>query len=127
MNRLTELGVGFYKSIKDLQPFGLGQLNVLIGANGAGKSNLISFLRLLSSIPQRKFQETVGRAGGANSLLYYGGKVNPNLWFSIRFESKTGPIQYYTRLRLTADDSLIFVEEGIENVQREVHLPNENS
>jgi predicted ATPase len=124
MNRLTEIGVGFYKSIKDLQPFVLGQLNVLIGANGAGKSNLISFLRLLSSIPARKFQESVGLAGGAHSLLYYGGKTNPGLWTSLRFESKTGPIQYFTWLRLTADDTLIFAEEEIDERATTGSSPN---
>ncbi|MCV3465252.1 AAA family ATPase, partial [Campylobacter lari] len=39
LNNITIKG---YKSIKDLSEFELKNLNILIGANGAGKSNFIS-------------------------------------------------------------------------------------
>jgi predicted ATPase len=44
LDRLTIEG---FKSIRDLRDFELRPLNVLIGANGAGKSNLVEFFRLL--------------------------------------------------------------------------------
>ena len=53
------LGVGGFKSIKDLQPLDLRPVNVLIGANGSGKSNLISFLRLLNAIAGHHLQDFV--------------------------------------------------------------------
>ena len=48
MIRLNRLELHGWKTIKHLPGLTLGPLNVLIGANGAGKSNLISFFRLLN-------------------------------------------------------------------------------
>lgn len=114
MARLTSIGVGGFKSIRNLQPFAIRPVNVLIGANGAGKSNLLSFFRLLKAIPSEKLQEFVGRAGGAGTLLYYGGKEIPTLWASIGFEGKTGQGLYSFQLSSTAKDSLIFSDEQVE-------------
>ena len=69
--KLTRIGVGGFKSIKNLQPLDLRPVNILIGSNGAGKSNLISFLNLLRAIADGVLQEFVGRAGGGETLLYY--------------------------------------------------------
>ena len=48
MNSLTRLELSGWKTIKCLSELALAPLNVLIGANGAGKSNLSSFFRLLN-------------------------------------------------------------------------------
>jgi predicted ATPase len=114
MARLTGIGVGGFKSIRNLQPLTLGPINVLIGANGAGKSNLISFLGLLNAIPPGKLQEYVGRAGGADALLHYGAKQTPALWASVGFEGKTGSGTYFFELASTATDSVIFSNEIID-------------
>jgi predicted ATPase len=51
MVKLNRLHLKGFKSIRD-QELELRPLNVLIGANGAGKSNLISFFKMLNwSIP----------------------------------------------------------------------------
>jgi len=39
-----------YKSIAKLEAFELRNLNVLIGANGAGKSNFIGIFKLLAAL-----------------------------------------------------------------------------
>ena len=49
-------------------------INVIIGANGAGKSNLISFFDMLSFMTTGAFQRYVGIQGQAQSLLYFGAK-----------------------------------------------------
>jgi predicted ATPase len=113
MARLTSIGVGGYKSIKDLQPFQFRPVNVFVGANGAGKSNLISFFRLLNAISEGRLQEFIGRAGGANALLYYGAKETPRLWASLEFEGKTGRRIYFSWLN-TETDSLIFSDEQVD-------------
>lgn len=113
MLRLTKIGVGGFKSIKDLQPLALNPITVLVGANGAGKSNLISFFRLLNAIPALKLQEFVGHAGGADDLLYYGVKETPAMWAQLYFEGKTGPGVYSFWLSSTATHSLIFSEEKV--------------
>ncbi len=47
LNKLTIKG---FKSIQSLENFELRNLNVLIGGNGAGKSNFIDFFRLLRAM-----------------------------------------------------------------------------
>jgi predicted ATPase len=113
MARLTSLGVRGFKSIKDLQPLELRPVNVLVGANGAGKSNLISFFRLLNAIPAGKLQEFVGRAGGASTLLWYGSRETLALWADVGFEGKAGGSYYRFGLTSTDTDTLIFEDEYV--------------
>src|SRR5882724_5871706 len=94
MAKLTRIGVGGFKSIKNLQPLDLRPTNILIGSNGAGKSNLISFLNLLRAIADGTLQEFVGRIGGAETLLYYGAKETPEMWAAVEFTGKTGDCLY---------------------------------
>jgi predicted ATPase len=123
MARLTSIGVGGFKSIRDLQPLQLRPINVFVGANGAGKSNLISFFRLLNAISAGKLQEFVGRAGGANTLLHYGSKETPALWTSLEFEGKTGRQVYFSwLLSSTETDSLMFSNEQVDD-RTTVHSP----
>ena len=44
-----------YKSIRDLS-LPLNRLNVLIGSNGVGKSNFISFFELTKAIYEQRFK-----------------------------------------------------------------------
>jgi len=46
-NILDRLTIRGFKSIRELDGFELGNLNVFVGANGAGKSNLIFFFKML--------------------------------------------------------------------------------
>ena len=45
---ITNLTIKGYKSIRNLENFNLRRFNVLIGANGSGKSNFIDFFRILN-------------------------------------------------------------------------------
>ena len=47
MSKLNKVRIRGYRSIKDAT-LDLRPLNVLIGANGAGKSNLVSFFKLVN-------------------------------------------------------------------------------
>jgi predicted ATPase len=51
---IKKLTIEGYKSIRKLEDFPLGALNVLIGANGAGKSNFVGFFRLLRNSPAQR-------------------------------------------------------------------------
>jgi predicted ATPase len=121
MARLTSIGVGGFKSIKDLQPLELRPVNVFIAANGGGKSNLISFFRLLNAVATKRLQVFVGRAGGANTLLYYGSKQTSALWTSLEFEGKTGRRVYFSwLLGSTETDSLMFSNEQADSPTRRI-------
>ena len=52
-SRLKEIKISGYKSLgTDTQPINLemSNLNIIIGANGAGKSNFISFFQMLANM-----------------------------------------------------------------------------
>ncbi|PZS00240.1 MAG: chromosome segregation protein SMC [Candidatus Chloroheliales bacterium] len=57
----------------DSEPLELGPLNVLIGANGSGKSNFIETLALLRAAAQGKYEEYIDEEGGADDWLWKGG------------------------------------------------------
>lgn len=67
-----------YKSIRDLT-LPLHSLNVLIGSNGAGKSNFISFFELVKSIYEQRLGSYTLAKGGIDNLLYQGRKVSDSI------------------------------------------------
>lgn len=85
LNKLTIRG---FKSIQELEEFELKSLNVIVGANGAGKSNLISFFRMLRSLIDGNLNRYVRDSGGARDLLFNGQKVTPKMQFITRFGSR---------------------------------------
>lgn len=108
MHRLDRIQIAGFKSIRD-QSLDLGPLNVLIGANGAGKSNFIEVFRLLNEIINQNLQLFVGRSGGADRLLHFGSKVTEEILIELRFEANA----YRCGLVSAAGDSLVFSEERI--------------
>ena len=77
--KLIKVEIKGYKSIAFDQPvtLSLGAINILLGANGAGKSNIISFFKMLSYMMSKSFARYVEMAGTSNSLLHYGDKQTP--------------------------------------------------
>ena len=65
--RLDTIEVTGFKSIRELK-LKLHRLNVLIGANGAGKSNFIALFRLLNEMAEQRFQLFVRQQGGADGV-----------------------------------------------------------
>jgi predicted ATPase len=113
MQMLTRLELHGYKSIRHLPGLQLGPLNVLIGANGAGKSNLISFFKLLNwaVVSPGSLQFFVGKAGGANALLHDSAAITPQIEACLTFETGWGTNEYFMRLFHAAQDTLIFADE----------------
>jgi predicted ATPase len=56
-----------FKSIEAVERIRLQAINVLIGANGAGKSNFIEVFSFLRSIREGGLQKYVRRAGGRSN------------------------------------------------------------
>lgn len=99
-----------YKSIKLLEDFELSGINVLIGANGCGKSNFVSFFYLLRELVEGRLEKAVNKAGGADTQLFLGPKVTERIEARLEF----GVNAYKFTLEPTADDRLIFGDERIE-------------
>ena len=72
MSILKKITVQGYKSIESLTNFELNKINILIGANGAGKSNFLSLFKLLANIEAHNLQIYTQTSGGPDSLLFYG-------------------------------------------------------
>jgi predicted ATPase len=116
MTTIQKLTVKGYKSIAELENFELRPLNVLIGANGAGKSNFIGLFRFLASAVGDNFPVDVQKWGGPEALLHYGSKATPQMELEIQFsanEGVTGSYEHGYRLTLeaTQDNRLIFSRE----------------
>jgi predicted ATPase len=113
-NRLSRIEIKGYRSIKDLD-LTLENLNVLIGANGSGKSNFISFFKLLnfSLDSPEGLGEFVGRNGGANVLTHYGTDVTPTIEAQLHFSTKSGANRYSVELGFVVGNRLFFKNETI--------------
>jgi AAA15 family ATPase/GTPase len=104
--KLDRIEVTGFKSIRKLE-LDLSSLNVLIGANGAGKSNFIALFELLNNIVEGKFQSFVAKSGGAESFLYYGQKATDNIYVKLNFV----PNAYECTWLPTVNDELFFEDE----------------
>jgi predicted ATPase len=69
---LSKIKIKGFKSIRELD-LELRPINILIGANGVGKSNFISFFKLINNIYEQRLQQ-YSLKSGINNLLYFGRK-----------------------------------------------------
>jgi predicted ATPase len=82
---LDKLTIHGFKSIRGLNNFELTNLNVLIGGNGAGKTNFIDFFRLMRAIIDDNLDEFIRNGGGISDFLFNGRKVTSQLYFEMFF------------------------------------------
>lgn len=122
---LQRLKINGFKSIKNMD-LELRPLNILIGANGAGKSNLISFFKMLNEMMAGRLQQYIGISGYAQSLLHFGPKVTPQIEATLEFSVDNGTDTYKLRLFHAAGDKLIFAEETLYFLQTGRSFPRED-
>lgn len=112
--KLTNIHLNGFKSIdSEGQDIPLGDITLLLGANGAGKSNLLSFFKMLNYMTTGALQVYIGKSGFADSLLYYGSKKTSRLQADITFTSLTDRDNYRFTLSHASSDTLIFTDETI--------------
>ncbi|MGR9053870.1 MAG: AAA family ATPase [Gammaproteobacteria bacterium] len=107
MAKLDSITIKGYKSIRNLEDFELTNLNILLGANGAGKSNFISVFKLLANMYEQNLQDYVQTNGGPDALLHYGRKKTKQIEMAFYFAYNG----YEFSLKPTLDNRLIFGEE----------------
>lgn len=71
----TRLQVSGYRRLRNLD-LALGPMNVLIGANGAGKSSVLEVVRLLGQSAQGRLQESLSQSGGIQAVVAQDGRTN---------------------------------------------------
>jgi predicted ATPase len=111
MSQINKLTIKGFKSIKSLENFELRSLNVLIGANGAGKSNFINLFKFLHAMYEQQLQIYVQKEGGVDAFLHFGRKTTSRIemafWFPVE-EALHVQQGYRFRLVPSADNRLLF-------------------
>lgn len=112
--KLKNIFLQGYKSISsEGQNIPIDDITIFLGANGAGKSNLISFFQMLNFITTGAIQKYIGQSGTSDSLLYFGSKKTTRLVAEITFSDHQSIDKYKFILSHAAGDTLIFNEETI--------------
>ena len=112
-NRIEAIHVSGFRSLADVQISGLGNKTVLIGANGAGKSNFIRFFEMLSwMLRSRRLDEFIQRQGGADDQLYRGRAVTSRIRAEISLKTQAGRNDYRFQLVHAHPDRFVFTEEA---------------
>jgi len=113
---LDKLTVKGFKSIRELDAFPMSELNILIGANGAGKSNFIDFFRLirammalpLPTLSNASLGAFIANGGGSDDFLFGGPKTTSRIEVEMLF----GENGYRFTLAPTADETMLINDEA---------------
>lgn len=108
---LKKVTIEGFKSIGRKVEINPRKVTVLLGANGSGKSNLVSFFRMVNHISSGALQKFVAESGMANSVLYFGSERTKSVSFTFEFESDGWTNEYAATLAYYAPDGLFFTEE----------------
>jgi predicted ATPase len=107
MPALDYITIKGFKSIASIEKLELRPINVVIGANGSGKSNVLEAFAFLQAISERRLRNYVTKAGGAEKLLRFGSKVTREIELTLGFrQAGSSWRNYWLNLRVTDDDGL---------------------
>jgi len=104
---LQHIKVEGFKSIAKLD-LAMESINILIGANGAGKSNLISLFTFLSHLSKGKLKHYVEIEGGAERFFHFGSKHTSKMVLDLKAGLNGYHVEFSPNLD---DDSLVFDNE----------------
>ena len=121
MTALSAITVKGFKSIASVEDLAIRPINVLIGANGSGKSNFLGVFKLLQAIRAGRLQTYVTRVGGADRLLHFGSKMTEEVIIRITFGA--GYPQYEITLDATNDDRMSPSEEVLHSLENGTPSP----
>jgi|WetSurMetagenome_2_1015567.scaffolds.fasta_scaffold76109_2 predicted ATPase len=112
---IRKISINGFKSIRELRDFELRDLNVIIGANGSGKSNLVQAFQMLMAMSRKGLQKFILENGGADNFLHNGPKHTPAISMEFEFMSDSqfskGSNFYRFDLTPTVEDTFLVSEE----------------
>ncbi len=112
---IKKLSIQGFKSVLDCTDFELTNLNIIIGANGAGKSNFVQIFRMLMAMTRKNFSKFILERGGADNFLFNGPKITQQINIEFEFQSlsdnATGSNFYRFELTPTVDEQFLINEE----------------
>ena len=123
MSTLDWITVKGFKSIKSIEELELRPINILIGANGAGKSNFIGVFSFLNAIRLGRLRNYVMRSGGADKILHFGSKTTQQLSIEIGFEN--GKRKYNIDLAPNDADGLFPSNENVYTSFKQETIPDD--
>lgn len=106
MAKIDRIKLSGFKSFEQLD-LTIESINILVGGNGAGKSNFIKLFHLLSEMVAGRFQVAVEDLGGASQLPYGGSKRTETISVDLKF----GMNGYQCTWKPSADDRMIITDE----------------
>ena len=121
-NALEHITIRGFKSIASIENLELRPINVVIGANGSGKSNFIGVFSFLHAIREARLMDYVIKAGGAERVLHFGSKITPGIHIDLSFKDEVNG--YEIDLAPSVDDGLYPSREVARFWNKKKH-PNE--
>jgi len=106
---IDHLTIRGFKSIKSMDRLKLENLNILIGANGSGKSNFVSYFKMLGNMMAARLQNGTRVQGGANRIVTFGVKETKKIESVIEFFLN----EYRFELDPTVDGGFSFSKEEL--------------
>jgi predicted ATPase len=114
-NALDHITIEGFKSIASIEKLPLRPINIVIGANGSGKSNFIGVFDFLHEIREGRLENYVTIAGGAEKVLHFGSKTTRQI--SVRLSIAGVPVGW--KLHPTASDQLYLGWQEIAGLVRD--------
>ena len=111
--RIESVRIRGFRSLADVELADLQNANVLIGANGSGKSNFVRFFEMVSwMLRSRRLAEFVGLHGGADDQLFGGNRVTRRIEAELALRTEAGRNDYRFALAHAHPDRFVFTEEA---------------
>lgn len=106
---MDKIEIKGYKSFRNLT-LDLLPINILIGSNGSGKSNFLSFFEFLNRLYEQKLTEYVALNGGIDKYFFQGSKITDAICATIYFKDN-----FYSFELKEGDNRFVFSKEKLGN------------
>jgi len=88
---ISSIAIQGFKSFRNLNPFQLRPLNVLIGPNRSGKTNFLDFLHLLSEAGRQKLPPAINKRGGVGDVISWSEEQKLAWGLAFEFDVENAP------------------------------------
>lgn len=115
---IDQVTIKNFKSIRELT-LPLNPVNVLIGANGSGKSNFISFFKLLRHLKRNTLNTFVAEQGYMDNLVYFGAQKEDFISGEVTFSNEWNvPTNRYAFELLSSPEGKAFIRTEYSSFNR---------
>lgn len=110
---IKDITIKGFKSLRNIEGFELNNgLNILIGANGSGKSNFIQVFEMLIEMKQRSLVKYILTNGGSANFLHNGPKETEGIHLQFDFTLSEGGVNSYKATLIPTADEAFLLDES---------------